>query len=290
MTTNKPLHRTAVIVVAALAGALALLSFTPGARAGRGSSDDAIAQAIASNNADVIGFELERSEMLPCSKCVGMVMGLVDHPEYRVREVAGWWIARRPFLQAAVMSQSILRLQPGADAVSARNAADVLGAFHSPIPVAELTAALDRSFPDETKAAVVHALGAISDPSGTAGVLKGLASDGPMTRAAAVQAYLDLRGARDGMPVVPLLDDPDAVVRARAVAVVGTFSAAASDARTKLETLVGSDADSMVRRNAAWALGRVGNLASANALRAAAAADPVSYVRSVAQAALKQLH
>src|SRR5258708_33986204 len=65
------------------------------AQAGRGGSPSAIRSAIAANSSDAIQAELERAEYLVCAGCTDMVLPLVDHSSYRVRQVAAWWLARR---------------------------------------------------------------------------------------------------------------------------------------------------------------------------------------------------
>src|SRR5262249_13961762 len=154
----------------------------------------------------------------------------------------------------------------------ARNAADVLGALRHPQAITELTAAIDR-FPDETNAAIARALGKIGSPDGLPGVQRLLTSSGPATKAAAIQAYFDLRGARDGSEVAPLLTDSDPAVRRRAAAVVGNFKVAGAE--SALENMLIHDGDPVVRRNAAWALGQIGSAAARNALQTAAGSDPV---------------
>lgn len=278
--------RTKTIIFFAAFAALSV-AVANEAWAGHGSSYSQIVAAIRSNNADVIAFELERAERLPCGSCVGEVLPLLDHDDYRVREVAAWWIARRPFVMGAVIAQSIARLN-GNDSVAARNAADVLGTFRHPNALAALGSALDRGFSDEAQAAIVHAVGTIADPSGEAIVLRGLSASGPQTRVAAAQAYWSLRGPRSGEPVAALLGDGDADVRRAATAVLGSF--AVPSARTTLERLVAQDPDALVRRNAAFALGRIGDGASYAVLKASADGDAMSYVRSYAKAALRNLH
>src|SRR5215813_11991477 len=95
-------------------GALLLLAAST-AFAGRGASYGSVMDAIATNNADVIASELERGEWLTCAACSGPVLDLLDHSDYRIREAAAWWRARRPVLAAAVTVQSVARIQ-GADA------------------------------------------------------------------------------------------------------------------------------------------------------------------------------
>jgi HEAT repeat protein len=60
------------------------------------------------------------------------------------------------------------------------------------------------------------------------------------------------------------------------------------EARVALEAVLASDADSAVRRNAAWALGRIGDAASRDALRAATT-DASSLVRTTAKVAMGKL-
>jgi HEAT repeat protein len=267
--------------------AFAALLVAHEAWAGRGGSYGKIASAIRSNNADVIAAELERAEKLVCGSCVGLVLPLLDHDDYRVREVAAWWIARRPFVQAAVVAQSVARLN-GTDSIAARNAADTLGTFRHPDALAALGLALDRGFSDEANAAIVRAAGTIAHPAGEAIIVRGLAAPGPQTREAAALAYWALRGSRSGDPLAGLVNDGDVGVRRAATAAMANYKVSA--ARPGLETLVASDPDPIVRRNAAFALGRIGSGASFGVLKAAAEGDAVSYVRSYAAAALRNLH
>ncbi|TMQ06928.1 MAG: HEAT repeat domain-containing protein, partial [Deltaproteobacteria bacterium] len=88
-------------------------------------------------------------------------------------------------------------------------------------------------------------------------------------------------------PVVPLLGDADANVRAQAAGVVGGMLE--QTGRAALEQLVVGDPDPVVRRNAAWALGQLGNAASRAAL-VQASSDRSGLVRGVAKASLAQLH
>jgi HEAT repeat protein len=252
--------------------------------AGRGASYGSIMDAISSNNGDVIASELERAEFLACAACTGPVMELLDHPSYQVREVAAWWLARRPALADAATVQSIARLQ-GSDATAAEYAADVLGAFKHPRAIASLAAGLNRSdFPASTKVAMVRAIGIIGDPSGMSAVAGALADNAPETRAEAVRAYDSIRGARGGTELVPLLVDSDKLVRRQAAASVAPFRL--STARAQLENLLANDADPLVRRNAAFALLKLHDPASRPVLQKAADSDAVMFVRSTAKAAL----
>ena len=268
--------RKLIIVLAMLASASAY--------AGRGATYQSIMDAIASNNGDAIASELERAERLVCAMCVGPVMELLDHPDYRVREVAAWWFARRPVLSAAVTMQSIARMQ-GNDPVAAEYAADVVGSMRHTDVLPILASMLKRTdFPAATKVAAVRAIGIISDPAGLPAVVGAFGDSTPETRAEAVRAYDSLRGDRSGNELVPLLGDGDVSVRRVSTSIIAQFKVAS--ARTTLEGLLANDGDPIVRRNAALALMRLGDPASHAALQQAADHDPIAFVRSTARAAL----
>src|SRR5262249_48760342 len=156
-----------------------------------------VMDAIATHNADVIISELERAEKLICAECVPHVMGLLDDPDYRVREAAAWWFSKRPMLKGAVTMQSLARLTGGA-AHQAEYAADALGTFRHPSAIPALAGALDRGYPSSTKVAILRALGTIADPDGEAAVIHGFSDGDAAARQQAAQAYYQLRGHRDG--------------------------------------------------------------------------------------------
>jgi len=260
---------------------VAILAATP-AWGGRGATFDSIMSALASRNADVIASELERAERLVCARCVGPIMELLDDDDYRVREVAAWWFARRPVLAAAITMQSIPLIQ-GTDAVAAAHAADVVGTFRHPGVLPVLAAALARTdFPGATKVALVRAVGTIGDPAGLPAVVGTFADAAPEARAEAIRAYDNLRGPRTGGELTSLLGDGDVGVRRVATAAIAQFKVA--DARAALEGLLAADPDPFVRRNAAFALVKLGG--SRDALQRAADGDAIMFVRSVAKAGL----
>ena len=266
---------------------VALVAMTSLAHAGRGSSTSQILSAIRSNNADAIISELERAERLICGACIEPVLALLDHDDYRVREVAAWWVARRPALKAEVHDLSIARLY-GEDGTLARNAADALGTFRHPDAIPALSYAAARAdLPAEAREAAVRALGTIGHRDAEAAIVSAMGDDAAIVRAAAATAYGELRGLRSGDPLVALVADADTTVRRVAISMIGRHQTVS--ARAALETALASDADALVRRNAAWALGRIGDTASRAALEAAVANDTSSIVRSIAEAAISSL-
>ena len=87
--------------------------------------------------------------------------------------------------------------------------------------------------------------------------------------------------------LMPKSDDFFSDFEAQAATVVGGM--VEQSGRLALEGLVTSDPSASVRRNAAWALGQLGNAASRAALLQATS-DNSGLVRGVAKAALASLH
>ncbi len=281
------MRKPARIMLSGLVLALTVALAPAPAQAGRGSSYSQVMSAIQTGNADVIISELERSERLICVRCVEPVMALLDSDDYRIREVAAWWIARRPAQKAEIIDVATARLY-GDDAVLARNAADALGTFRlrTSVPVLAYATARQDLAPS-ARAAAVRALGTISHPDGEPAVISAMTDSAAEVRVEAVRAYRAMRGPRDGSALVSLLVDANVDVRREATAAVGHFRT--PGARVALEAILATDTDELTRRNAAWSLGQVGDGASRAALDAAVANDASSLVRSVAKASITKL-
>lgn len=273
------------IKLAAVAFALGTLA-SPSAFAGKGGSAAAIDAAVASGSVDAIIAEVERAESLICTECIQTVTNLTEDNRYEVREVAGWWFARRPGLQD-MLSQQFLGELPTGNSIQVRNAADFLGATRSLGSIPQLRAAYHRGdLTPEARLAVIRAVGLMAHTKGNDVLAAGMADSDASVRAQAVTAWRDVLGQKDAQPVVALLGDRDATVRAKAAGVVGGLADASG--RAALEALVVSDPDPSVRRNAAWALGQIGS-ASSRAALLAATMDKSGLVRNVARASLANL-
>jgi len=267
---------------------LALGSFgSSTAFAGKGGSAAAINAAVASSSTDAIIAEVERTESLLCDECIQTMTNLTEDSRFAVREVAAWWFARRPALRDMLASQFVDDL-PHGDATKVRNAADFLGRTRLFNALPALRVAIHRGdLNADAKLALVRAVGFMAHTAGN-DVLTTAMTDGDAgVRAAAVTAWRDMLGQKTAQPVVALLGDRDANVRAHAAGVIGGMTE--QGGRAALEGLVASDPDPTVRRNAAWALGQLGNGAS-RAVLLTATTDPSSIVRGVARAALAGLH
>ena len=268
--------------------AVAILALAPSAAfAGKGGSAAAIRAAIASSSPDAIIAELERTESLICEDCVQLVTNLTEDSRFEVREVAGWWFARRPALKDMLAVQFSADLATG-DTVKVRNAADFLGSTKTYEALPQLRTAIHRAeLGTEAKLALVRAAGSIAHVRGNEVLSTAMADSAPGVRAAAVVAWRDVLDQKTAEPVVALLGDGDATVRANAATVVGGMLE--QSARPALEAIVLRDPDSFARRNAAWALGQLGNAASRGAL-VQATTDASALVRGAAKAALSSLH
>jgi len=253
--------------------------------AGKGGSAGKIQAAVASNSTDAIIAEVERAESLMCEQCIGIMTNLTEHSRYEVREVAAWWLAKRTTAHRVLAEAFSAELVSGTS-LEVRNAADFLGASTTFKALPQLRAAIRRNVDAEAKLAIVRAVDLIGNLGGNDVLTVAMADGNAAVRAAAVKAYRDLRGQTNAAPIVAMLGDSDATVRAEAATVVGGMRQ--TNATGALEGLVVSDSDAQVRRNAAWALGRIGAGSSHTALTQASN-DKSGLVRLTARAALKQL-
>lgn len=274
--------KTLAIKIAAVALALAPSL----AIAGKGGSASAIRAAVASSSKDAIIAELERTESLVCDECIQIVTNLTEDSRYEVREVAAWWFARRPALKDMLAVQFADDLAHG-DPTKVRNAADFLGGTKSYDALPQLRAAIHRDgLGSDAKLALVRAAHAIAHVAGNEVLTTAMADGDARVRQAAVVAWRDVLDQKSAQPIVALLSDADPGVRAHAAATVGGMTE--QSARGALEAMVVADPDSFARRNAAWALGQLGNAASRAAL-VQATADKSALVRGAAKAALTSL-
>jgi HEAT repeat protein len=266
--------------------AIALTLVAGSAFAGKGGSNAKIVAAVQSGSTDAIIAEVERAEGLLCEDCIQTVTNLTEDSRYEVREVAGWWFAKRPGLQK-VLADQYKRDLTGADSTQVRNAADFLGATVDYTALPALRQAIARSgLTVDAKLAIVRAVGALKHLDGNGILVTAMSDQDASVRAAAINAWRDILGQTSVTPVEAKLVDGDAKVRAAAATVIGAY--ADRNARSTLEQLVTTDADPFVRRNAAWALGQIGSRDSAPALTQASQ-DTSGLVKMVAKASLASL-
>jgi hypothetical protein len=266
--------------------AVTFLALTGSALAGKGGSAGLIQQAVSSGSVDAIIAEVERTEGLMCEDCVQMVTNLTTDNRYAVREVAGWWFAKRPALRDMLATQFEADLT-GSDSVRVRNAADFLGSTVTLTALPQLRTAMTHSgLSVDAKLAIVRAAKALAHTSGNPILVTAMGDANASVRAAALGAWRDVLNQKGAAPAVALLGDTDANVRAQAAALVGGMGELT--AVPKLESMV-TDSDAFVRRNAAWALGKLGQQSSRTALTIASK-DGSGLVSMTAKVALTQLH
>jgi hypothetical protein len=266
--------------------AFTLCAATLPAAAGRGGSASSIQSAVASGSVDAIVAEVERAEKLMCEACLDTMIALTEHPRPEVRDVAAWWFAKRPGTKDIMVAQMKDDLALGGS-IKVRNAADFVGRVREFGALPALRSAMVRTdISAEARVAIVKAVGFMAHPDGNS-LLAGAMKDGDATvRAAAVVAWRDILGQLTAEPAIGLLSDGDARVRAEAATLVGAYGEAG--ARATLQQLVIADPDPFVRRNAAWALGRIGSVDS-TAVLTMATMDESGLVRGVAKGALASL-
>lgn len=265
--------------------AFTLLAVGGVAQAGRGGSAARIRNAVATHSVDAIVAEVERAEKLVCADCKDVMTTLLHHDRYEVRQVAGWWWAKRPAYAAQLTAEQTAILATG-DAIAVRDAADYLGTVKAYGSADALLAAYDASGDADTRLHIVKAAGRMADLRVNSILIAGMADTESSVRREALDWYRDVLQQTDAAPVIPLLGDADATVRAHAATVVGGLKGAA--ARATLENLAINDPDAKVRSNSVWALGEIGDSASRDVIRQAQH-DPSGLVRRVANGALSRL-
>ncbi|HEY1555231.1 MAG TPA: HEAT repeat domain-containing protein [Kofleriaceae bacterium] len=234
--------------------AIALCASAAPSFAGKGGSAQLIQQAIASHSQDAIIAEVERTEGLICSECIASVTSLLSSDNYKLREVAGWWYAKRPVLAQQMLVQMKADLVSG-DAVHARNAADFIGSIRQQNALPALRAAYARTdLTVDARTAIVRSVGLLGNPGGNSTLAQAMRDGDAGIRALAVTSWRDMRGQTTAAPAEALLADSDANVRAQAATVVGAYRDA--NARAALQQLV-TDPSYQVRHNAQWAIGRI---------------------------------
>ncbi len=257
------------------------------AQAGKGSSYQSIRNAISSNSRDSILAELERAEKLPCAPCIELVLPLIDHDDAAVRDVGAWWLAKRA-IRDKVRDDMFTRLQ-GADSVAARNAAEVLGRFMHPDALMALELAIhEGALSEEARAAAAAAVGTIGDFRGKAVLEGAITSDSAQVRAAAAKALREIRGNVEGVAVIDLLDDEEESVVREAVLTVGALREL-SGIGALSDVVRDNTLSATVRRDAAWALGKIGDGSAREVLTAVEQDDASMLVRGAARAALQSL-
>jgi hypothetical protein len=228
---------------------------------------------------------LEYGERVECHTCVPLLeQRLLTDGNAEVREIAAWWLARRPFGFAAVYRDIRMVLEDDADPVRRARAAEALGNFAEPIGVVHLGHALETDTDSAVRVAAIHGIAEINAPEGLPFITAALGDADAAVQAAALQMVTRVRFFDDYDAVIPLLAHGDSTMRRRAATVVGSLRVEA--AVTALAAMLRGDTDVGARREAAWALGRIGGAAAETALAEVLASGPPAEVRNAINVAL----
>lgn len=210
---------------------------------------------------------LEYGERVECHECVpGLQRMLLEDANPKNREIAAWWLRRRPFAIGAIMNRMRVTLETDSDPVRRARAAEAIGEFLDPNGFDTLeTAASDD---DATvRAAAVKALGRLNHPSSGTVIATALADSNADVRSAALASVSKVTFFTESDAVVPTLGDAEADIRRRGALLVGQLEV--ESAVSDLSALLASDTDRDVRQAAAWSLGKIGGSDARSALASA---------------------
>jgi HEAT repeat protein len=243
--------------------------------------------AIRSASPSALTAMLEYGERVECYECIPLLEArLLDSDEPETREIAAWWLRRRPFgygRAAVAMREAVLEDD---DPVRRARAAEALGEF---LDVRGLPA-LQQAAMDDAEAGVrkaaVQALGRLNAVAGNTTLAAAMGDEAAEVRLSAVTQVLRVNFFEDHDALLQRLGDEDPKVRLRAAQVVGELQVAAGS--EPLQAMLDDDAPA-VRQAAAWALGRVGGDGAGAALRAAEAEEEAPGVRDAIEVALRML-
>lgn len=227
---------------------------------------------------------LEYGERVECHTCVPLLeRGLLEDDDAGLREVAAWWLARRPFGFAAVYRDIRTVLETDADVTRRARAAEALGNFAEPVGVEHLGRAFTTDGASEVRVAAIRGIARINAPEGLAYLSMALGDSDPAVQAAALMSLTRVNFFDDYDAIIPLLSHSDATMRRRAATVIGSFRVTA--AVTALAAVLRGDTDTAARREAAWALGRIGGADASRALAEVAALSPPAEVANAIEVA-----
>jgi HEAT repeat protein len=200
---------------------------------------------------------LEYGERVECLACIPLLEArLVEDDDATVRELAAWWLRRRPLGFGAIMHDMRGILETDADPVRRARAAAAIGEFMDPHGVAHLGTAIMTDRDATVRAAAVRGIARINSPAGLTFLSAALGDSDASVQEAALSVVLRVNFFSDQSALMPLLAHSDGHLRRRAASVVGALRIA--DAVPVLAAMLRGDTDRSARQAAAWALGRIG--------------------------------
>lgn len=233
-----------------------------------------------------IAAMLEYGERVECQACIPLLEHrILDDADPTVRELAAWWLRRRPLGFGAIMhDMSTVLANPSETAVHRERAAAAIGEFMDPHGVDLLGAAITTDAEPTVRAAAVRGIARINASTGLRFISMALGDSDPSVQLAAVSVVLRVNFFSDTASVLPLLASSDAALRRHAANVVGALHA--TDAVPVLTAMVAGDTDRGARQSAAWALGQIGGADALTALTTALGTEHDSLVLDAIENAL----
>jgi HEAT repeat protein len=254
------------------------------------STPDSIKSAAVSGAPSLIWETLEHGEKVECLDCISVVAPLLyDTRSAKNREIAAWWLRRRPlgvFGSGEVYEQTLNTLASNPDPVTRSYAAAALGEFLMAPGIAACAQALTADGDARVRAAAASALGRLNSDGG--GALGHAMSDAdPSVRLAALGAAGIVNSFSSLPAVAALTTDSAAEVRRRAIEVLDGMNA--KDTVTAVAAVAQKDSDASVRAEACHALGTFGDASVQTLLTNLSQNDPDQFVRDEAQIALRRI-
>ncbi len=257
---------------------------SPGARAPTTAD---LMSAIDSASPSALASLLEYGERVECMACIPLLEARVlEDGNAQTREMAAWWLRRRPFGFADVYHRIRAVLETDASAVRRARAAEALGEFMVPNGVVHLGRALQRDTDVSVRAAAVRGLIRINVPTALPYLSEALRSGDTQLQRAVLDGVLHVNFFRDVEGIIDLLAADDAGVRRQAALVLGALDGAEA-AVPALAAILRGDSDVMARQGAAWALGRIGGTAARTALTESQGAESSRRVLDAIEVALR---
>ncbi|MET0339594.1 MAG: HEAT repeat domain-containing protein [Polyangiales bacterium] len=217
----------------------------------------AMLQAIEGGSPERLKTTLEYGERVHCPACVPLLeRRMLESAAPRVRELSAWWLRRQPFAAPGVLARLRARLPVEGDAARRARIVEALGELMDPAAFALLAARAREDGDAGVRAATVRALARLNDPRAGAEISHALSDPSPEVKRSALDAVLGVSGFRDLAPLVVLLGDADARLRAQAATLCGEYRVTAAEA--PLAAMLRGDQAASARKAAAWALGRIG--------------------------------
>jgi HEAT repeat protein len=233
-----------------------------------------------------IASMLEYGERVECTACVPLLeRRLLEDPDPTVRELAAWWLRRRPLGFGAIMHHMTTVLADTSEtAVHRERAAAAIGEFMDPNGVDDLGNAIMHDTEPTVRAAAVRGIARINASTGLTFLSAALGDSDPSVQLAAVSVVLRVNFFSDTASVLPLLASSTPSLRIHAANVLGSLRA--TDAVPVLTAMLAGDTERGARQAAAWALGQIGGSDALTALTAAASTEHESLVRDAIENAL----